>query len=181
MLFYIAAGISLFAALVRLALPESTYFQERVDAARASGETQMSSSDKTKTMFKEAGRAVKLHWARCIWAICFMTGMNFFSHGSQDLYPRILEGSKGQSAHNATIATIIGNCGAIAGGVIAGWASQYLGRRLTIIICCVWTCAFIPLWLLPNNFSGLAAGAFMVQMGVQGAWSTVPIYLSEIS
>ena len=32
------------------------------------------------------------------------------SHGSQDLYPTYLQSSKGFSAHNATVATIIGNC-----------------------------------------------------------------------
>lgn len=39
-----------------------------------------------------------------------MLGFNFLSHGSQDLYPTYLEQSKGFSSHDATIATIIGNC-----------------------------------------------------------------------
>lgn len=103
-----------------------------------------------------------------------------------DIYPSYLQESKGLSSHQSTVATIIGNVGAIVGGTIAGCASfpspadlrlpdlastdvsQFLGRRLTIIVCCLWTCAFIPLWLIPNSFGGLAAGAFMVQMGVQG-------------
>ena len=33
--------------------------------------------------------------------------------------------------------------------------------------------AFIPLWILPSSFSGLAAGAFCIQFGVQGAWGVV--------
>ena len=32
---------------------------------------------------------------------------------------------------------------------------------------------FIPLWILPSTFSGLAAGAFCIQFGVQGAWGVV--------
>jgi hypothetical protein len=36
---------------------------------------------------------------------------------------------------------------------------------------------FIPLWILPNTFSGLAAGAFCIQFGVQGAWGVVSISL----
>jgi len=64
---------------------------------------------------------------------------------------------------------------------MGGWSSQFLGRRLAIIAMCVWTGAFIPLWILPNTFSGLALGAFFLQFGVQGAWGVVPIYLSEIS
>lgn len=33
--------------------------------------------------------------------------------------------------------------------------------------------AFIPLWILPSSFGALAAGAFCVQFGVQGAWGVV--------
>ncbi|GAA5868242.1 hypothetical protein JCM3774_000615 [Rhodotorula dairenensis] len=179
-LFYFAAAVSGFAAIIRLALPESQVFIDRRNAEKASG-TVVSSKEKSRIFIKEAGRAVKLHWVRCIFAVCLMTGFNFFSHGSQDIYPSYMQKSKGLSAHLSTIATIIGNCGAIAGGTIAGYVSQFLGRRLTIIAFCIWTCAFIPLWLLPSSFGGLAAGAFFVQFGVQGAWGVIPIYLTEIS
>jgi hypothetical protein len=40
---------------------------------------------------------------------------------------------------------------------------------------------FIPLWILPNNFGGLSAGAFWLQFGVQGAWGVIPIHLAEMS
>ena len=42
-----------------------------------------------------------------------MTGFNFFSHGSQDLFPKMIETAKGKSASVASKATIIGNVGAI--------------------------------------------------------------------
>lgn len=83
--------------------------------------------------------------------------------------------AKGFTAHDSTIATIIGNCGAIVGGFVTGYVSQFLGRRFTIILCCLFTGAMIPLWILPNSFGGLAAGAFFVQVGVQGAWGVIPI------
>lgn len=67
------------------------------------------------------------------------------------------------------------------GGTIAGYVSQYIGRRLTIIIFVLLTGAFIPLWIIPSSFSGLAAGAFCIQFGVQGAWGVIPIQLAEIS
>ena len=128
-----------------------------------------------------------------------------------DLYPTYLQVSKGLSAHQATVATIIGTCtsfpfrlnsplrlksiqtstrpllhsyssvGAICGGTSAGFTSQYLGRRLTIIIYIVSVGAFIPLWILPNSFPKLAAGAFCVQFFVQGAWGVIPIQLAELS
>jgi SHS family lactate transporter-like MFS transporter len=85
------------------------------------------------------------------------------------------------SASNASIATIIGNCGAVAGGAVAGWASQYIGRRLTIVIFVLLIAAFIPLWIIPSSCIALAAGAFCIQFGVQGAWGVIPIQLSEMS
>ncbi|GAA5820011.1 hypothetical protein JCM11251_005447 [Rhodosporidiobolus azoricus] len=179
-LFWFAAAFSFFGALIRLLLPESAYFREKQEAEKAAGNT-TSSSEKSRIFLRSAWDALKLHWVRCIFAVCLMTGFNFFSHGSQDVYPSYVQESKGLSAHLSTVATIIGNCGAIAGGTVAGYVSQFLGRRLTIIVMCIWTCCFIPLWYLPTSFGGLAAGAFFVQFGVQGAWGVVPIYLSELS
>jgi SHS family lactate transporter-like MFS transporter len=59
--------------------------------------------------------------------------------------------------------------------------SQFIGRRLTIIIFVFIVGAFIPLWILPNSFGGLSAGAFCLQFGVQGAWGVIPIQLAEMS
>jgi SHS family lactate transporter-like MFS transporter len=59
--------------------------------------------------------------------------------------------------------------------------SQYIGRRLTIIIFVLLAGAFIPLWILPNTFGALSAGAFWLQFGVQGAWGVIPIQLAEMS
>ncbi len=67
------------------------------------------------------------------------------------------------------------------GGAIAGSISQSIGRRLTIILFVTLSGIFIPLWILPSGFSSLAAGAFCVQFGVQGAWGVIPIQLAEMS
>ena len=100
----------------------------------------------------------------------FQSFFNFFSHGSQDLYPTYMTNSKGFTSYQATVATIIANCGAIFGGTITGYISQYLGRRLTIIGCCLWTACFIPLCYFSSSYASLCAGAFFLQAGVQGAW-----------
>ncbi len=63
-------------------------------------------------------------------SLTIRSGFNFFSHGSQDLFPTYLITSKKLSSKLASKATIISNCGAIVGGTIAGYASQYIGRRL---------------------------------------------------
>jgi SHS family lactate transporter-like MFS transporter len=177
-LFWTASGISLFAAGIRALLPESEVFLRAKAVEVEKGHT---TTQKTKVFLKETKEMLKKHWLLCIYAVLLMTGFNFLSHGSQDLYPTYLTVTKGISTHNATVATIIGNCGAIAGGIFAGWLSQYIGRRLTIIIHVVLIGAFIPVWILPSTFSGLAAGAFCIQFGVQGAWGVIPIQLAEMS
>ncbi len=118
----------------------------------------------------ELKQMLRTHWLRCIYGILLMTGFNFLSHSSQDLYPTILQKSKLLTAQQASKATIISNCGAICGGFVAGYLSQYLGRRLTIILFVIMTGALIPAWILPHSFGALAAGAFFLQFGVQGAW-----------
>ena len=67
------------------------------------------------------------------------------------------------------------------GGALAGSISQFIGRRLTIILFVMLSGIFIPLWILPSGFGALAAGAFCVQFGVQGAWGVIPIQLAEMS
>ncbi|KAF8876383.1 major facilitator superfamily domain-containing protein [Infundibulicybe gibba] len=174
-LFWTGAGISLFAAGIRALLPESEVFIRAKAAEKARG---TDTSKKTKIFIKETKEMLKRHWLLCIYSVLLMTGFNFLSHGSQDLYPTYLQASKNFSAHNATVATIIGNCTFRSGGALAGYVSQYIGRRLTILI---FTLAFIPLWIIPSSFAGLAAGAFCIQFGVQGAWGVIPIQLAEMS
>ncbi|KAF5335377.1 hypothetical protein D9611_011749 [Ephemerocybe angulata] len=179
-LFFTAAGISLFAAGVRALLPESEYFLKAKAEERAKG-LERTTGEKSRIFLKETGVMLKTHWMLCIYAVLLMTGFNFLSHGSQDLYPTYLQTSKNFTPHDSTIATIIGNCGAISGGVLAGYLSQYIGRRLTIIIFVLLIGAFIPLWIIPSSFGALSAGAFCVQFGVQGAWGVIPIQLAEMS
>lgn len=184
-LFFVGAGLSAFAALVRLVLPESELFlrqkAERVAAASANEKSGMPRESKRKVFMHEFKEMLRTHWLRCIYGILLMTGFNFLSHSSQDLYPTILQKSKLLTSQQASKATIISNCGAISGGMVAGYLSQYLGRRLTIIMFVIMTGALIPAWILPHSFGALSAGAFFLQFGVQGAWGVVPIYLSEIA
>ncbi|KAK7447714.1 hypothetical protein VKT23_013970 [Stygiomarasmius scandens] len=109
------------------------------------------------------------------------TGFTFLSHGSQDLYPTYLRQTKGFSEHDSTMSTVIGFCGAIIGGAFCGWISQYIGRRLTILIYMILIGAFVPLWILPDSFAGISAGAFFMQFAAQGCGGVIPIQLSEIS
>ncbi|KAJ3853247.1 carboxylic acid transporter [Lentinula lateritia] len=183
-LFWCAAGISMFAAIVRLCLPESQVFLTARAYARIREESRGRRThglDRTKIFFNETRKMLRRHWILCIYAVVFMSGFNFLSHGSQDLFPTYIQISKGFSAHDATIMTIIGFCGAIMGGAVSGSISQYIGRRLSMILFVLLGALFIPLWILPNSFAGLAVGAFCVQFGLQGSWGAMAIHLAEMS
>jgi MFS transporter, SHS family, lactate transporter len=107
-LFWTASGISLFAAMLRALLPESELFIRARAEAKA-----INTASKTTVFLRESKNILKQHWLLFVYAVLLMTGFNFLSHGSQDLYPTYLIITKGFSSHNATVATIIGNCGAI--------------------------------------------------------------------
>ncbi|KAF9346505.1 hypothetical protein BGX26_001971 [Mortierella sp. AD094] len=124
---------------------------------------------------------LKKHWLRCIYAVLLMAGFNFMSHGSQDLYPTFLKVQLGYSASQATVATVVMNIGAIIGGLLVGYLSEYYGRRTMIIWASVLGLCFLPLWMLPTSYSPLVAGAFFMQFCVQGAWGVIPVHLAELS
>jgi MFS transporter, SHS family, lactate transporter len=65
--------------LWRLYLPETKVFRER-QAIRASGE------HVAGRFLAEGKIALKRHWKLLIYLVLLMTGFNFMSHGSQDLY-----------------------------------------------------------------------------------------------
>lgn len=76
-LFWMASGISIFAAFVRLLLPESEMFL-RADAVEAS--KGHDSSMRTKVFIQEIKLMLKRHWLLCIYGFLFMTGMcNLYS------------------------------------------------------------------------------------------------------
>ena len=117
----------------------------------------------------------------CAYLLLLMTFMMFLSHGTQDLYPDFL-----QSQHHVGVAVvsyivILGNIGALLGGIIFGEFSNSKGRRLSLIAALLLSLAVIPLWAFGTSLTALAVGAFLMQVGVQGAWGIIPAHLSELS
>jgi SHS family lactate transporter-like MFS transporter len=96
-----------------------------------------------------------------------------------DIYPSYLKVQKGFSSDKASVATIVGQCGAIVGGAICGYYSQFFGRRLTVVVACCFGACMIPLWTLPNTWGPIVAGTFFIQAAVNGAWGVMPILLNE--
>src|SRR6478735_11316157 len=77
---------------------------------------------------------LKSHWRLGIYAVVLMTAFNFFSHGTQDLYPTFLQLEHKLSPHAVGIIAVIYNIGAICGGIFFGALSERFGRRKCIVI-----------------------------------------------
>jgi SHS family lactate transporter-like MFS transporter len=124
---------------------------------------------------------LKSHWRIGIYAVALMTAFNFFSHGSQDLYPTFLQVEHHLSPHAVGTIAVIYNVGAILGGILAGILSESIGRRRMIVIAALLALPVIPLWAFSTTPVLLALGAFLMQVMVQGAWGVVPVHLNELS
>jgi SHS family lactate transporter-like MFS transporter len=116
-----------------------------------------------------------------IWSVVLMTAFNFFSHGTQDLYPTFLEAQRNYSTHTVGAIAIVYNIGAICGGLFFGSLSQRIGRRKAIVIAALIAIPIAPLWTYAQGPVFLAIGAFLMQFFVQGAWGVIPAHLNELS
>jgi MFS transporter, SHS family, lactate transporter len=124
---------------------------------------------------------LRSHWRLGIYAVLLMTAFNFFSHGTQDLYPTFLQVQHGFGPHEVSVIAIVYNIGAIVGGVAVGSLSERFGRRHMIIVASALSLVVLPLWAFSTTAVWLALGAFLMQVMVQGAWGVVPVHLNELS
>jgi MFS transporter, SHS family, lactate transporter len=149
---------------IRRTVPESPSWSSQAAVERGS----------TWTVLQE-------NWRLGIYAVVLMTAFNFFSHGTQDLYPTFLQVEHKLSPHEVGIIAVIYNIGAICGGILFGSLSERFGRRRCIVIAALLSLPVIPLWAFSASPVLLATGAFLMQFFVQGAWGIVPVHLNELS
>jgi SHS family lactate transporter-like MFS transporter len=73
------------------------------------------------------------------------------------------------------------NLGAVVGAILFGHLSEALGRRRSMICALILSLATIPAWAFAGPLLIIAAAAFLMQAGVQGAWGVIPAHLNELS
>lgn len=174
--FWFAAGVSVLIIMARIVLPQTNAHKEK----QLKQALEASSGVKSQSFEKKAANALKYYWLMMAYMVLLMAGFNFMSHGSQDLYPTYLKNQLGFGNDRSTVTNCVANLGAILGGILVGHFSNFLGRRLSIMICCVLGGALIYPWAFVSN-SGINAAVFFLQFGVQGAFGVIPIHLSELS
>lgn len=163
-MFMIGVVPALLVFLIRMHVHESPVFEIRRKRAPINA-------------FRELAR----HWKIALYVVVLMTAFNFFSHGTQDLYPTFLQKQHHFDTHTTGLLAIVMNLGAIVGGLSFGIWSERIGRKKAIMVAALLALPVIPLWAFSTTPLLLGLGAFLIQVSVQGAWGIVPVHLNELS
>jgi SHS family lactate transporter-like MFS transporter len=163
-MFWIGALPALLALYIRTKVPESEAWRQHRAASTG-----------------EVLRIVAGQWRRFLYLVLLMTFMMFLSHGTQDLYPDFLQEVHRVSTITRANILIITNIGAVVGAILFGFVSQSAGRRKGMLAALGLSLLLIPMWAFSGSLTMLVVGAFIMQMGVQGAWGVIPVHLNELS
>jgi MFS transporter, SHS family, lactate transporter len=163
-MFMVGVAPALLVLLIRMHVKESPVFEAR----------------RGRPHVNPVAELVK-HWKIALYLVVLMTAFNFFSHGTQDLYPTFLQKQHHFDTHMTGILAAVMNVGAIVGGISFGIWSEKLGRRRTIVIASLLALPVIPLFAFSATPLLLGIGGFLMQVAVQGAWGIVPVHLNELS
>jgi len=123
---------------------------------------------------------IKSNLRVCGYLVLLMACFNFFSHGTQDLYPTFLKVQHQFDAHTVSIIAICYNIAAMLGGVFFGVLSEKIGRKKAIMIAAFLALPVLPLWAFASGSVMIGIGAFLMQFMVQGAWGVIPSWLTEL-
>jgi SHS family lactate transporter-like MFS transporter len=163
-MFWIGGAPALLALYIRAKVPESEAWKQH-------------RAPTTAAILK----VVKQHWKMAAYLVLLMTLMMFFSHGTQDLYPDFLKSTHGVSSRMVSYIAILYNIGAVTGAVLFGYFSDRMGRRRSMIAALILALVTIPAWAFAGPIVVIAIAAFVMQIGVQGAWGIIPAHLNELS
>ena len=163
-MFWIGALPALLALYIRTKVPESEAWRQHRAASTG-----------------EVLRIVAGQWRKFAYLVVLMTFMMFLSHGTQDLYPDFLQEVHKISAVTRANILMITNVGAVVGAILFGFVSQSAGRRKGMLAALGLSLLLIPMWAFSSSLTMLVVGAFIMQMGVQGAWGVIPVHLNELS
>ena len=163
-MFMVGVAPALLVLLIRIHVKESPVFEAR----------------RGKAYVNPVGELFR-HWKIALYLVVLMTAFNFFSHGTQDLYPTFLQKQHHFDTHTTGILAAVMNVGAIVGGIGFGIWSERIGRKRAIIVASLLALPIIPLWAFAGTPLLLAVGGFLMQVAVQGAWGIIPVHLNELS
>lgn len=173
-LFWFGAGPPVLLIAWRLYLPETNHFQV-IKAEREARHASKNSDEDSpkagalKSFLHEANQAFRGNWVLFVYMVVLMSGMNSVSHGSQDLYPTFLKDQVGFGDTMTTVTTVVGQLGALIGSTLLGYISSFTGRRLTMMVACLFGGSIVPAYIMLRT-DKLIASVFFEQFFVGGVW-----------
>jgi MFS transporter, SHS family, lactate transporter len=160
-----AGGIpALLALYIRTKVPESEAWQQNRLARTIDGP-----------------RIALQHKRLVLYMVALLFLMSCLSHGTQDLYPDFLKHQHGIAPNTVAYVTMFYTIGSVIGAIIFGLLSERIGRRYSMLAAMGLSLLVLPAWAFGGTLIVLALGAFVMQMGVQGAWGIIPVHLNELS
>ena len=157
-MFFVGAAPALLVFFINSSIEESPAFQKIKTGPKIS----------TMQILRNNGKLV-------IYGVVMMAAFNFFSHGTQDIYPKLFLGKQLHFPHPViTNISLIYNVGAMLGGIAFGFLSQRIGRRYAIAAACVLSLVVLYWWSHGTTPVAIAIAAFLMQFAVQGAWASSP-------
>ncbi len=163
-MFWVGGAPALLALYIRTKVPESEAWQQHRVARVIDGP-----------------KITMQHKWLALYLVVLMFLMNCLSHGTQDLYPDFLKHSHAIAPNTVAYITIIYNLGALTGAVLFGLLSERIGRRYGMLAALALSLLVMPFWAFGGTVMVLTLAAFVMQMGVQGAWGIIPVHLNELS
>src|SRR5579862_6530626 len=135
-MFWLGGIPALLALYIRSSVPESEAWQKH-------------RAPSTSAVLRIVGE----QWKLCLYLVFLMTFMMFLSHGTQDMYPDFLRTEHGASIAAISTIVILGNIGAMVGGIIFGQLSNVAGRRLSMVLALILSLAVMPLWAFGSTLT----------------------------
>jgi len=163
-MFWVGGIPALLALYIRTKVPESEAWQQNRLARTIDGP-----------------RIALQHKRLVLYMVALLFLMSCLSHGTQDLYPDFLKHQHGIAPNTVAYVTMFYTVGSIIGAVVFGLLSERIGRRYSMLCALSLSLLVMPVWAFGGTLIMLALGAFVMQMGVQGAWGIIPVHLNELS
>ncbi|CCH43337.1 putative membrane protein [Wickerhamomyces ciferrii] len=184
-LFWFSASMPALLIVWRLFFPETKYFINCQKARELIKQDQIKAGVYVKPTIKSKitnfGSLLRKNWLMFSYMIVLMAGPNYVTHSSQDLLPTMLKQQLGYSNNALTVALVVSQLGSCVGSFSIGILMEILGRRVSIMLCCILGACFVyPAWMLQSSPAILGAG-FALFFALQGMWGVVPAHLSELS
>ena len=163
-MFWVGGIPALLALYIRTKVPESEAWQQNRLARTIDGP-----------------RIALQHKRLVLYMVAFMFLMSCLSHGTQDLYPDFLKHQHGIAPNTVAYVTMFYTIGSVVGAIVFGMLSERIGRRYSMLAAIGLSLVIMPVWAFGGTLMVLALGAFVMQMGVQGAWGIIPVHLNELA